>query len=448
MPRPVSSPGREKSRNTDRDDRSDHSVEQPAMELHHASQVYQPEMRAISPIRSLEPVQIPSRRDRILLDHFITKASMIAPHAYVRDRICHEIVPMAFQTPALMYSILALSSLHQTSLLNDVPKTFVPETLTTNFISLSLRHLHQELQGITNAEGRHALLQTIRMLCLCEIYSGKADKSWRVHVKGAKTIIESTSKQLVGNRATKLDNSDPDPDPDVDNSFLFRWYFSVEALTSLTNRGLSTGQVELKPKRSRGSEAPLGQAYHDDLDYYLDIYTGYSSDLNTTFIEIGAAAWERQRLEKSRAASKTASIQSPSPYDDMEVRNTAGEATGVSAGPFDHNSTTLSETDLQEEGLWLEKSVHSMIQRDRERGLRIPPEVSLSKDEFKQFNACNQAYQHSALIHIYRRVMRLSSNSNEVQMCVKQILDAVTGILPVVELSPWVLMTTPIFTAG
>ena len=440
VPRPVSKLRREKSHD------NDNGVGQSALDEYGAGQACEPEMSETSSIHSLESLQLLSRKDKVLLDHFVRKASLIAPHAHIRDQICHGILPKAFQIPSLMYSILALSSLHRTSLLNDAPKTFVPEAPTTNYIALSLRHLHQELQATMNAEARNALLQTIRMLCLCEIYSGKADKSWRVHVEGAKTIIESTAKSIAGKNA--VDTIKSNLDRAVDNSFLFQWYFSVEALMSLTNRGLSAGQMELIPKRPCASGVLLGQTNHGDLDCYLDIYTGYSSDLNATFIEIGAAAWERQRLEKSKATRRLASIQSPSTYGDAEVATTAGETMGVSITPFDRSNTTLSETDLHEEGLWLANAVHTMIQRDRESGLRIPPEVFLNKDEIRQFNACNQAYQHSALIHIYRRVMRLSSNSTEVQGCVRKILDVVMSILPVVELSPWVLMTTPIFTAG
>jgi hypothetical protein len=65
-----------------------------------------------------------------------------------------------------------------------------------------------------------------------------------------------------------------------------------------------------------------------------------------------------------------------------------------------------------------------------------------------QFQACNTAYQYASLIHLYRRVNGLSSFSDEVQGCVRAILDSVSAITPVTTLSPWILLTTPIFTAG
>ena len=50
--------------------------------------------------------------------------------------------------------------------------------------------------------------------------------------------------------------------------------------------------------------------------------------------------------------------------------------------------------------------------------------------------------------HVYRKVRKLETESLEVQTCVSAIIEAALGILPVSELSPWVLLTTPIFTAG
>jgi hypothetical protein len=167
--------------------------------------------------------------------------------------------------------------------------------------------------------------------------------------------------------------------------------------------GLSTGQVEVGPRALISNTKSC----------VLDIYTGYSSDLDMAFKEIGAASWERRRLEAE-----------------------------------EDRWSPITEDDLTSEADWLEQSVQTMISRDLQSGLTLPAHIELSDREIKQFEACNEAYQYVALIHIYRRVRRLPSASAEVQQCVKAIVRAISRILPVEKLSPWVLLTTPLFTAG
>jgi hypothetical protein len=145
---------------------------------------------------------------------------------------------------------------------------------------------------------------------------------------------------------------------------------------------------------------------------FLDIYTGYSADLNVVFMEIGAAAWKRQALDSEMKRDDTA------------------------------------EAELKTEADRLENMVQEMIRRDSEEGLCVPAHLPLSEDDIRQFSACNAAYQFSALLHLYRRVRRMSSFSAEVQECVRRTLDVVCSILPVETLSPWVLLATPIYTAG
>lgn len=316
---------------------------------------------------------------------------MVNCHSHVQEQSCGRILPMSLQVPSLMYATMALSSLHRMSLLTHPPKHYFLEAEVTNLISASLRHLRQELES-NNAQASHASLDTIRNLCVCEIYSGKADRSWRIHAEGAKALIESLKEATTGLV------------PESIHWLTARWYSSVESLAAITYNGLSTGQVELGPRALISNVK----------SYVLDIYTGYSSDLDMAFKEIGAASWERRRLESDKKDSWS----------------------------------SISESDLISEADWLEQSVYAMISRDLQSGLTLPAHVKLSAREIRQFEACNEAYQYVALIHIYRRVRRLPSASVEVQKCTKAILQAVSKILPVEKLSPWVLLTTPLFTAG
>ncbi|EXJ93262.1 hypothetical protein A1O1_01653 [Capronia coronata CBS 617.96] len=343
---------------------------------------------------------------------------------------------------------MALSSLHRMTIINGASTQFIPETMVANLMSLSLQRLRQELQETRNLEARLALLHTIKTLCTCEIYSGKADTAWRIHVEGAKALIESTAKHFAKEFATtdaagnKLQRQQ--------DWLTSRWYFSVEALAALTRRGLSRGQVDIKSDHMQGPRALICHNTRIQEHCCLDLYAGYSSDLNTAFKEIGAIAWERERLEDCKAA-RTHQWEDTDTASSDETTAVAPDVIAqtlpMTAESMSQHTTILSEIDIEREAFWLEQSIRSMISRDRE-GLKIPTDVTLSEAEIRQFSACNQAYQYSALIHIYRRVRRLRQDSIEVQECVRKIISAVIGILPVVELSPWALLTTPLFTAG
>ncbi|KEF51602.1 uncharacterized protein A1O9_12237 [Exophiala aquamarina CBS 119918] len=329
--------------------------------------------------------------ERLLWDHFLTTASMVASHSRLREQICQQILPMAMQIPSLMYGTLALSALHRFTLLNEVPDGFTPEVMVSNLMSRSLKHLREEL-GTGSPRSRLLLLHTIRTLCVCEIYSGKADSAWRIHVDGARAILISM-RSMIGLS-----------EDDEQGWLTSRWYSSMEALTALTHRGTIHGTEQ------KGETLYAESGSRASQDDFLDIYTGYSSDLNSVFKDIGILSEKRRRLTAS--------------YD-LQLAD-----------------------DLQSQSSRLEGILREMIRRDNEEGLKIPPNITLPRDQLRQFNACNVAYQYSALLHIHRRLQRRDSDSPEVQASVQKILETVHEILPMEALSPWALLTTPIFTAG
>jgi hypothetical protein len=395
IPRRPEAPKRKK-RDTDAKSGNFNVVRSPQPELErsvvHTSQrlPYQP-FEAIPHVRELSILSSWIPTEKLLWDHFVTTASMVASHTQLREQICHQILPMAMQIPSLMYSTLALSALHRFTLLNGVPDRFTPEVMISKLMSKSLKHLREELQ-INGPQSRHLLLHTIRTLCVCEIYSGKADSAWRVHVDGARAILHSM-RSIVG-----LSEDD-------EQAWLTsRWYSSMEALTALTDRGTINGTEQGDEALSADNEFVASR------DHFLDIYTGYSSDLNAVFKDIGILAKRRQRLAAL------------------------------------HDSQSVNDLQIQSDRL--EGILRKMIRRDCEEGLKIPPDVLLPRDQLKQFNACNVAYQHSALLHIHRRLQQRRPDSTEVQASVQKILETVYEILPMEALSPWALLTTPIFTAG
>lgn len=333
-----------------------------------------------------QPSPALTKRSRQLLHHFITETSKISSSAHIRDQICQTILPMTHQSDSLLYATMAFAALHRYTLLNELPAQFLPEDLVANLIASSMRCLRRDLE--TPGYPVQPLLHTIRTLCHCEIFSGRANSSWRVHVNGAGAMFNEIASRINFNES--------------EYSFWLwsRWFWSIQALTATTEVGKVS---ELASANSVIRE--------DDQSYFFDTYTGYSSDLNIVLMEIGLL------MHREEAADL-----------DAEPRE--------------------SVCGVEEKSDQLETSIKYMIRRDADFGLKFPGDVSHDPDMTVQFQACNTAYQYASLIHLYRRVKCLPSFSSEVQGCVRAILDAVSAITPVTTLSPWILLTTPIFTAG
>ncbi|CAI7676939.1 unnamed protein product [Penicillium pancosmium] len=293
---------------------------------------------------------------------------------------------MTHQSDSLLYATMAFAALHRYTLLNELPAQFMPEDLVANLIASSMRCLRRDLE--TPGYPVQPLLHTIRTLCHCEIFSGRANSSWRVHVNGAGAMFNEIASRINFNES--------------EYSFWLwsRWFWSIQALTATTEVGKVS---ELASANSVIRE--------DDQSYFFDTYTGYSSDLNIVLMEIGLL------MHRGEAA---------------DLNTESGEtACGV-----------------EEKSDQLETSIKYMIRRDADFGLKFPGDVLHNPGMTVQFQACNTAYQYASLIHLYRRVKCLPSFSSEVQGCVRAILDAVSAITPVTTLSPWILLTTPLFTAG
>jgi hypothetical protein len=103
-------------------------------------------------------------------------------------------------------------------------------------------------------------------------------------------------------------------------------------------------------------------------EVFLDDYYGFRTDLIPAFKEIGAAAWER------RCLSTSSSILSPSDLD-LEAEN-------------------------------LEQKITAMLARDAKSPPNFYPGVreQLDPEVIAEFYACNESYEHTALLYIYRRV--------------------------------------------
>jgi Fungal specific transcription factor domain/Fungal Zn(2)-Cys(6) binuclear cluster domain len=177
---------------------------------------------------------------------------------------------------------------------------------------------------------------------------------------------------------------------------LYRWYAAVDSLASLAACG-STAMIEAKG----GS-----QIFSEDAEDvpYLDDYNGYSTDLSHIIGEIGAAV--------------------------------AAMRPGDSSSP--------EQADL------LERAIFTIMERDNNGQPRFYPGVveRLTSQAIQEYSLCNQAYQQTALVYVRRQLRGLPRESSEIQDSVKRIIKCVRSITPSYGLSPAIVLTTPLFTAG
>lgn len=365
--------------------------------LHHSPPA-QPSIDEETKLMEVDAFKALSYRDKLLLNHFITHVSKLMSHTSVREQAC-QILPVALETPSLLYATLAFSALHLSTLIytnsSNATGGGICDTSVADILACSITHLRQELEDkdpTCNVNHTPGLLHTVKTLCLFEIYSGKYDSSWRAHLKGARALLKTTSTGLSTNASSG-------------GWLIARWYISIEALSALTN------------DETHDEQQQVIQPIIDSVvtqGSMLDIYAGYSADLHLAFRDIGSLM--------------------------QKYASTKDESCGGDILP-----DLLRHCD---ECIEIEQRVENMIHRDKDGGLRISAEISLSAEEIRMFTACNTAYQYSALLHIRRRLYNMAPESGQIQQCVRGILDAVCNVLPVTVLSPWILLTTPIFTAG
>jgi len=357
----------------------------------------QPSFDLILP-QSVDPFLSLSNDQKALLHHFINDASQItACHSGMQQDICRMIVPMALQTPSLLYATTALSAIHIQALHNQSESVKTAPDI-ARLMALSLEHFRQELQN-PSSKGSEALVATARTLCLAEIHSGAINpNSWRAHIEGARALMKSSD--AAGEDSLRSEGGF--------RRYLDRWYWSIVSLTALTGNGPPIGDIS--------EFAPSDLAGQRGLPDYLDDYWGFTVDLAAVFRQIGAAAWRNHQVEK--------------------------DAQGFIEGEIDSS--------MEDEAATLESSVRQLMDRGASSEPSLYPGVAegLSAESVQQLSLCNKAFQHSALIQINRRLRKIPATSDQVQHSVQRILEYTRQIGPSSGLSPWVMLTTPLFIAG
>ncbi|KAJ5664587.1 hypothetical protein N7462_011400 [Penicillium macrosclerotiorum] len=346
----------------------------------------------VDPFSSLSPDQ------KALLHHFINDASQItASHSGMQQDICRMIVPMALQTPSLLYATTALSAIHIQALHNQSESVKTAPDI-ARLMAQSLEHFRKELQH-PSSKHSEALVATARTLCLAEIHSGAIHpNSWRAHIEGARALMKTSD--VVGDESLQTGNGF--------RRYLDRWYWSIVSLTALTGNGPPIGDISDFAPSDLG-----GQRRSPD---YLDDYWGFTVDLAAVFRQIGAAAWRAHQAEK--------------------------DGLGFVAGEIDTNA--------EDEAAALESSIRELMDRGASSQPSFYPGVAegLSAESVQNLALCNEAFQHSALIQIHKRLRKTPTASAYVQKSVQRILECTAQIGPSAGLSPWVMLTTPLFIAG
>ncbi|OOG01025.1 hypothetical protein ASPCADRAFT_202881 [Aspergillus carbonarius ITEM 5010] len=352
-------------------------------------------------VRHIDPFASLTADQKSLLHHFLNDASQItACHSGMQRDICRMLVPMALQTPSLLYATMALSAVHLQALHNQSENIkSAPEI--ARFMALSLEHFRKELQNPAS-KGSDALLATARTLCLAEIHSGAIHpNSWRAHIEGARALMEASDHS--GALSPKS--------PEGFRRYLDRWYRSIVSLTALTGNGPPIGEPP-------DQLCAIGSSQSASPDY-LDDYWGFTVNLATIFRKIGAVAWREHQSQSQNQEESENAVQ--------------GNTLSV------HNEAAALESSLR----------HLMEQEVASHPAFYPGVVEgLSAECIRQLMLCNEAFQLSALIQIHRRLRKTPVSAPVVQDSVKRILECTAQIGPSPGLSPWVMLTTPLFIAG
>ncbi|KAH7233292.1 fungal-specific transcription factor domain-containing protein [Fusarium tricinctum] len=311
---------------------------------------------------------------------------LTVPSDCAKTEICRFLIPMSFHEPSLLYAIMAFAAVHLDAI-GKLPGDSQRLIDSLHWASIrQLRRLLEDLDPVSQA----VALATTRTLCQAQIYGGTS--LWRVHLNGARAILESTHER---NKTIK------GSDQPVHADFLSSWFNNAQALAALNPIGPFEDHIRLSSQPQR--------------EVFFDIYGGVMSDLPALFSEVGAL------VQKSRK-----------------------QTSGASGG------TGISDFDIELEADILTREIHTRLTRDKADNIVFSYHslLSLSANDIQNYALSNAGFLYTALLHIYYGARSLSPHSVEVQFCVSQIINCAYGMSCETGLSPRVLLVAPLFTAG
>ncbi|KAG9253753.1 fungal-specific transcription factor domain-containing protein [Emericellopsis atlantica] len=230
-----------------------------------------------------------------------------------------------------------------------------------------------------------ALLATCLIWCLADVFASRqGTTSWRVHLKGIKALIST-------NATYRRFQSDDAQSEVTAMRHLYQLYLALETLPYVPAL-----EGEEQFSRDGGDEE---QQVGDSPG--IDGFLGYSEELLHVLRDIDRIA--------TRCSDR-------------------GEAEEAAAD--------------------LLLKLEQMIARDEETAPHIVIGTTLSPEQANEFLLCHKIFQQATLVHLYRRLYKLSSSSAPIRQAVDRMEGMISEMTQDQSCHTWVAMAMPLFTMG
>ncbi|KAH6891166.1 fungal-specific transcription factor domain-containing protein [Thelonectria olida] len=273
----------------------------------------------------------------------------------------------------------------------DLYATFMPIAIETSLVMTALLNLaavHRLNSGLGQSDKQVTLLQTmaiqqlrsklsgplsipteavmasIILLCYSEIVSG----SYQSH--SWRLHLEGAASLLGNDRQGWNINA-----LDSTRAFLSRCFVSLAALANVSGY----------PPSDMVSQQATHLLGGNDQIRYIDEFTGFSTGLVPIFVEIGSLLRRRDKI-------------------------------------LQHDPESLEVRAVQ-----LIQKVHRMMDNGCS-GLRMKSSTTMSPTRRQEYLYINESYHQAALIHLYQRLRRMPSSSDQVQTSVRRILALLANV--------------------
>ncbi|ANB15641.1 putative RNA-binding protein C3H8.09c [Sugiyamaella lignohabitans] len=420
--------------------------------------------RGLTPLPDIL-IQVPVYRD--LFYHFVdvtADALVPVPQLYNNNPFKIVLPRLALNTPHILSLIIAYAATHRAKILHQPePVEMIGKLLERTFDGLT-HSLENEREALSDTT-----LATAIMLSSYSIISSAAEESWKTHLHGAREIVVARgiasslsggiltgSQENIGSYTPAAipnsNNKSYGPQPlrviheDVSNneviSFLIRVFAYIDVIGALSSSSASSvltnnEQVSqlwsipnwnLSQQRHYSQDlygkpistsTPLGTLMNGDPD--IDFLLGIDLNLIPVLSKVSSLAKRRRILEQN-------------PHE------------------FTLDAYNAENSDLLSEGLELSKILISCCSSgELRRKERIKQGSNLINQHehtlLLQLATMNLTFGYSGLIHLYRRVLKLTTDSAPVQELVTMITDLLDQNIPIGS-SIEACMSFPIFTTA
>ncbi|CAN6606265.1 hypothetical protein TRVA0_003S01244 [Trichomonascus vanleenenianus] len=344
-------------------------------------------------------LQVPFYRDCFY--HFVNVTADVlvpVPRQFYPNNPFRTILPrMALSTPHLLTLLLAYGASHRAQVMGEPePVEVLSQLMNRTFDGLS-RSLEDHIESKSDST-----LATAIMLSSYEIFASNVIDSWRTHLHGAREIVVARGLADNWHKETgphQLKLLSPEAESNEVSSFLLRAFAYIDVIGALSSSDANSVLLKSPYSASHLWSIPITKRMSSKVDFLL----GVDLDMILVFSKVSSLA--RKRLEVDQM------------HDSEGLEQVLDEA---------HE---LSQILLQ--------------------SIPTPPHANPASGQvhFTQLQTMNVCFCYAVLIHLYRRVLLLPSDSFEVQDAVRIITGLLDSIIPVGS-SIEACMSFPIFTAG